>query len=274
MFFTYLFNVKMKFRNTLIVAFGLLTTWLFLTSSNVNPSNPPTGVTGAPSETTCQQSGCHGGGSYTGTVTLTGIPDSITANTSYSITLTQASNAVRGGFELTCLDGSNVKCGTLTAGSGSSVATSGGRQYARQSSVKTLSSGSVSWTFTWKSPATSSGNIAKFYFVSLAANGNGGTSGDKALTGNKTVVIKQVSPTVEPVAEDWVRVYRGGNNLSINLLQDAYGMVTVFDLSGKLVTQQVLTSDNQLDLSSWPAGICIANIQAGGKSVTKKFFTK
>lgn len=85
-----------------------------------DPNNPPTARTGAPGETTCGASGCHSGGTYTGSVTISGVPDTIVANQSYTVNLTNTSNAIRAGFELTCLDNSNAKCGTLSTGSGTS----------------------------------------------------------------------------------------------------------------------------------------------------------
>ncbi|HRI58665.1 MAG TPA: hypothetical protein PK228_03050, partial [Saprospiraceae bacterium] len=71
---------------------------LLLANTVREPNNPPTGRTGAPGETTCAASGCHTGGSYTGTVSIN-IPDTVSTNTTYTITLTNTSNAVRAGYE-------------------------------------------------------------------------------------------------------------------------------------------------------------------------------
>lgn len=84
--------------------FCLAILWFSLSSTIKDPSDPPMGNTGAPGETTCAQTGCHSGGVYTGTVALTGVPDTVTANTSYTLTLTNTSNAPRAGFQLVCLD--------------------------------------------------------------------------------------------------------------------------------------------------------------------------
>ena len=63
----------MTFKSLLSI-FGMVAIWGLLTSTLRNPNNPPLGNTGAPSETTCQKSGCHSSvGNYIGTVSLSGI---------------------------------------------------------------------------------------------------------------------------------------------------------------------------------------------------------
>ncbi len=256
------------------VAMVLFVVWNILTGSMRNPNNPPTGRTGAPGETTCGAAGCHSGGSFTGTVAITGVPDTIVANQSYPVTLTQTSNATRGGFELTCLDSTlNAKCGTLTAGSGTSVATSGGRQYVRQSSPKNLSGGSVSWSFSWKAPASITGNKATFYFVSLAANGNGGTSGDKVLIATKHIVMQPTVAAHEPDNSDLAKLYPGlvHDVLHIDLAQASGGRLAIFDMQGKEVMYSDLAQNNQLDVSHLKKGVHIAQIEIDGKLLVKKF---
>ncbi len=262
----------MKIKS-LTVALALFATWNMLTGSMRDPNNPPAGRTGAPGETTCAASGCHSGGTYTGTVAISGIPDTITANQSYTITLTHTSNAVRAGFELTCLDNANAKCGTLTAGTGTSLATSGGRQYVRQSAPKTLSNGSTSWTFTWKAPASISGNQATFYFASLAANGNGKNTGDNPLLGTKNIVLLPTVAAHEPDNAGLANVYPVAANdvLNIDLLQGSKGRLNVFDMQGKMEMQVDLVQNNQLNISQLEKGLYIAQIAIDGKTVVKKF---
>lgn len=262
----------MKIKS-LTVAAVLFAAWNMLTGSVRDPNNPPAGRTGAPGETTCAASGCHSGGTYTGTVSISGIPDTITANQSYVITLTHASNAVRAGFELTCLDNANVKCGTLTAGTGTSVATSGGRQYVRQSAPKTLSNGSTSWSFTWKAPASISGNQATFYFASLAANGNGNKTGDNPLLASRAVVLLPTVAAHEPDNAGLAGVYPAvaTDVLNVELLHGEKGRLSVFDMQGKVVLQSDLVQINRLDISRLDKGLHIAQITVAGRTVVKKF---
>ncbi|HND89426.1 MAG TPA: hypothetical protein PK971_13920, partial [Saprospiraceae bacterium] len=87
----------MSFRTT-IACLSLFGLWLLLINSQTDPNNPPTARTGAPGETTCQASGCHSGGAFTGTVTISGVPDTAVYGQTYTITLTNASNCTRAGF--------------------------------------------------------------------------------------------------------------------------------------------------------------------------------
>jgi hypothetical protein len=138
----------------LATAFISLSLWSLFTSLRRDPGNPPISTSGAPAENNC--GACHTGGNYTGKVEIDGIPTTVTPNKAYTITLTNTSNAVRSGFQVTCIDGSDAKCGTFTNGTGTSIANSNllNRQYIRQSAFKTLTNGSTSWTFTWTAPAT------------------------------------------------------------------------------------------------------------------------
>lgn len=251
--------------------------WFMLTNYR-DPNNPPVSRTGAPSETTCGASGCHSGGNYTGTVTLSGIPDTVIPSQTYTVTLTNTSNAVRSGFELTCLDNGNAYSGTLTNGTGTSIGTNAslGRKYIRQSTPKNLSNGSVSWTFTWKAPASASGNLCKFYFVSLCANGNGNNSGDKVLTGTKNVVMKTTSATHEApeAAKAWLdfNAPLGAKVLNVNLLNAEKGQMYVYDLQGRRAMQVALSAQNQISTLDLPAGIYLAQVAIEGHATTIKFY--
>lgn len=262
----------MKFK-TLFTALLLFTAWQTLTSSLRDPNNPPTAKTGAPGETTCAQSGCHNGGSYTGSVSVTGIPDTVLPNNIYTLTITNASNAVRAGFQCTCLDAANTRCGTLTAGTGCSIGSSNGRQYVRQSSPKTLSNGSISWNFNWKAPATLASSDVTFYFVSLAANGNGQSTGDNVLLGTKKVVFNQaVTATYESAMASQVRLYPSPakDAVQLDLPKGETGALRLFDAQGNMVLQNLVSDNNQLNVSHLPRGLYIAKIELKDGLATKR----
>lgn len=260
----------MRIPSTLVIT-ALTATWLLSTS--LDPSNPPTGKTGAPGETTCAQSSCHSGGTFTGTVNISGIPDTVVANQSYTLTLTNTSNASKAGFQLTCLTSANAKCGALTAGSGVNVATGSSRQYARQSTPKTLSGGSTSWTFTWKAPATLAVDSFKFYFVTLCANGNGNRTGDNVLLNSKSVHFKTLtSAASDPVADRMVSLYPNPARdfVRVTLTEAASGEVTLFDANGRQVLHSALDAETQLNVSSLPVGIYTAQIHFGERTALKR----
>lgn len=252
----------------------LLGCW-FLLANYRDPNNPPVARTGAPGETTCGASGCHSGGAYTGTVAISGIPDTVTANQSYTVTLSNTSNAVRSGFQLTCLDGANAYSGTLTNGTGTSIGTSNstGRKYIRQSSPKTLSGGSTSWTFTWKAPASAANNKCTFYFVSLCANGNGNSNGDNVLTENKSVVLRAVSAADEPgqISASWIDFDARPTQLNIRLLESVSGQMDIYDLQGRLISTSQLISDNVVPIEILTPGIYIARVQSSGRIFAARF---
>lgn len=273
LFFT-IINATMKFR---ITVFGFLSmAFVVLFSFNkINPNNPPAGRTGAPGETTCQASGCHSDGNFTGTLELSGLPDTVVANQSYTLTMTNTSDAVKAGFQLTVLNGGNMKVGTLTAGSGCSLANSGGRQYVRQSSPHTLANGSTSWTFTWKAPAQVTDDSIHFYFASLCANGNGQKTGDNALNSSKSVVLPTFVSAVNDDSQDFeLHFYPNPTTDFITIEIPGSGSVKILNENGKAVLQSEVVNSKKLDISNLPSGIYFSNIVLKGKSQTKVFVKK
>jgi hypothetical protein len=276
-FLTFLTLKKFLFTRMRLNTFSVITAlgivFTLFTSSMKNPNNPPAGNTGAPGETTCAKSGCHSGGGYTGTVTLTGIPDTALLGQSYPITVHNTSNAVRAGFQMTCLDSINTKCGAISTATGISVTSFNSRQYARQSQPKNLSGGTTSWTFNWTAPATCSGNKATFYFVSLCANGNGQNSGDNVLISMKPIVLTQTSPTTEPLASGDVKVFPTAVSdiLNVDLVRDMKGTLFLYSSAGKLVLEKALMTTNTLDVSGLKVGTYVVKIQTAAGAITKKF---
>ena len=261
---------------TTIAALCLTALWLTLSSTIIYPNDPPTGSTGAPGETTCQQSGCHSGGAYTGTVAISGVPDTVVANTTYTITLTNTSTAVRAGFQLVCLDATGAQCGTLTAGTGTAIATSGTKQYVSQSTPKIMSAGSAAWTFTWKAPATFTAlnNPITFYFATLAANGDGGSSGDNVLKASKAVRFKATTSSKEIQNTLVVNLFPNPTKdvLNIDLADTQNAQLTLVDMYGKVLLIKTLTEKtNKINIAHLSKGLYNAQIQVGEKSISKKF---
>ena len=259
-------------HNRLLVLPLLAALWAALA---FNPSNPPLSRTGAPGEETCGIAGCHNGGTFTGSIALTGIPDTVTPDQSYTATLTFTSNAVAAGFQMTALDGANVKSGALTAGSGTNVATNNqnARQYVRQSAKKNLSGGATSWSFTWKAPSMASGNKSTFYYAALGANNNGNDNGDKVFTGNKTVTLKTTVGTAEELAGK-IKLYPtlATSLLNLDLGDLDAAAVQIMDAQGKLIRQQNIQSrQSQIDVNALTNGHYFLHIQHEGQTAVKRF---
>ena len=165
---------------------------LFFSSSN----NPPNGRTGAPGDGLC--SDCHGGGSYQGNVQLTGLPTTVDANTTYTLTLTTTATSgspVRSGFQVVALDENNQNIGDLivvNAGETGTNTAGSGREYMEHRGAKNFSGNTVSWNFEWEAPNGPNGEQITFYFASLLANGSG--------SGNDNTVNSQFNTTLSGAA--------------------------------------------------------------------------
>jgi PKD repeat protein len=182
--------MKIRFTNSKIIRvfFLLSLTAISYRAITYSSSAPPAALTGAPSDGYCTS--CHSGsvissGSNWANISLTtNIPTGgYTPGTTYTITysLTQ-SGITRYGFEATVLSSSNAMAGSLTAGSGSTLQTSGSRTYISHNSSGTLFSGGTgSWTFSWTAPSTGVGTVT-FYTTMNAANNNGSETGDQIYT--------------------------------------------------------------------------------------------
>lgn len=150
-------------------------------------ANPPNGHTGGPGEDLC--SDCHSlnGGTQNGNISVTGMPASITPNTAYVLTMTSSNPngvAALAGFQLTILNSNNTIAGTITGPSaGSTVQTSGGRQYWEHNPAQPYpGSNVVTWTATWTSPTMPANTTISYYAAGNIANGNGSSSGDLIVT--------------------------------------------------------------------------------------------
>lgn len=262
--------MKLQTIGSLLAVVGIA-----IASSNfkLNPSNPPLQRTGAPGETTCQASGCHSGGTYKGTVTLSGLPDTVETGATYNLKLyTKSTGAVRNGFQMTCLTSTKVACGTFINGSGTNIATASLKQYIRQANYKKFAGDTSVWTMKWTAPAVKN-DSSFFYFSSLLANGNGGDSGDNCLAGKKKIYFKKTSTSAVETIENTqlvsIRNTVVRESLQIQLTENA-GEVNIFDLQGQLLLNQQLSTDNQVDVSNLPQGALLVVVKVGNKSFSKR----
>lgn len=240
---------------TIAVA-GVLPLVLVFTTSMKDPKNPPTGQTGAPSETTCSTaSGCHSGGNYTGTVALTGLPASLVPGTTYDLTLTLTSPCSKTGFEMTVLDKNLSKCGDLIAGANNNLKVAGNRQYIRQSNANTMSGGKSSYSFKWKAPAVIAQDTAIFYYVMLQANGNGNTSGDNVAKG-VTKVAMPVSSGTRNTEQIPLRLYPNPvqQYLNIDLPEGKSYVVSLINSDGKVLQTFSANGHKVVDVGALASG--------------------
>ena len=199
--------------------------------NGVTSSAGKSGKSGAPGENTCIQ--CHSTNALndpTGSITVNvaGVTNGqYTAGQTYQVSVTIAKTGQSlFGFSAVALDASGQNAGTLTAGADShtemSSASGTNRNYVTHNANGGLASNQKTFTFSWTAPTSGSVN---FYFTGLAANNNGGTTGDfvysstltlaPATMGGGVVVINEVDCDQSgPDSQEFVELY-GTPNMSL-----------------------------------------------------------
>lgn len=178
------------------------------------PSNAAHAFSGGPFTTVRQDragspisngacSACHGGGSFNASVTLSvfdGLNQPATTYTAgdmYTVSV-RVSGAGAGayGMQMVGLDASNAQAGSLSSPSSSATVTTStaGIDYFEHSSPVVPGMGDVAVGFetTW-TPGQATG-IVTFYASGLAANFNGGTSGDEVATATLSLPAAPAAP--------------------------------------------------------------------------------
>ncbi len=262
-------------KKSIYILFLGAAAWYMLTSTTIiDPDNPPVGRTGAPSEQTCASSDCHDSpnAALTGTIDITGVPVDVEPGKTYQITVKNTSTVGKAtGFELTCLDANNAKCGTFTAATGVSIGTQSGRDYPRNSKKTQYVSGAASWTFPWTAPLALGNNKITFYYSAVVGNGDGKEHKDNVVSGNKSVNLKKTA-TIDAVLDAAVTIFpnpiKETMNIRLNGLNEAEAYL--FDTNGRQVKKMYLFSDNQINVSELAKGNYLLQIKANDKQTIKK----
>jgi hypothetical protein len=173
-------NLNSKQKIQLVVVFLFLPIMAY-----ASQFGPDFGYTGAPNDNgNC--TACHVGnaGSGSGSVSITGIPNAYTPGQTYPLTvMVQQSGRQKFGFQLTTIDASNNRAGTLIPLSAETQLNpalgQGNRQYIEHTSQGLLPNASNSrfWQIQWTAPATDIGAV-RFFVAGNAANGDGLSTGD------------------------------------------------------------------------------------------------
>jgi len=150
-----------------------------------NSSGPPAGFTRAPGELFCAD--CHTvPAQSSGTLSLS-VPPNYTPGQTYNITVTHATadqTRIRWGFELTALDATDQKAGTLTPLNSLTQVVNNQGSFPSRQYIEHTSAGSffgqlngAFWTFQWTAPSQNVGAVT-FYVAGNQANGDGSSAGD------------------------------------------------------------------------------------------------
>jgi hypothetical protein len=174
---------------------------------------------------TCSQSGCHRGGNYNPTTTLTLLSGTTpvtqyVAGTAYtlSIKIAAASGTPKYAFNAMCATtayNTNInKWGTMPTGTRNTSA--GGRNYVEQSSARSATGTSPTSYYTvnipWTAPVVNTGSVT-FYAEGMAVNGTGGTSGDSPAP-PISMTITETFPL--PVKFSSITAQKAGNAVNVN----------------------------------------------------------
>lgn len=186
------------YRWLLVVILLLAGFATFLVSNSIlNPtvgafsSGPPPGYSRAPGEEPEACAECHlsSGNPGSGQISITA-PATYVPGQTYQITVTHTNadpTRQRWGFQLTVLDPSDERAGSLQNTSALTQIITGGPGGNRQYIEHNIGSngdgtfngqqGGASWTFNWMAPSTDVG-VVTFYAAGNQANGDGNSSGD------------------------------------------------------------------------------------------------
>lgn len=208
-----------------LLSLGCMVTYLTMTSSN-------SGQMGV-AATGC--GGCHGSQNNATTITVTGIPNTgYVAGTSYPITLTVANagaTLTHGGFDLNFSGGtiSNAPAQTMVMGT-----------ELHHTAKKAMTGGSVSWSFNWTAPNSSTVTLN---VSGNAVNNNNNDSGDQW---NKvTLNYNLATPTsVNNVVETPISVYPNPATETIKVTASNAKSFRAISLTGSALNLDVMNSGN------------------------------
>jgi hypothetical protein len=161
-----------------------------------SPDGAPSGVANDPSSGSANCTNCHSGTATIPATSVANITTNIpsggyTPGATYTVTATiNYAGRTRFGFEVSPQNALGTKLGTLINTS-SQTKLVGSSKYVTQNQAGNLGTGTKSWSFNWVAPAAGTGTVT-FYGALMAANNNGGTSGD--LTYKVQTSVNEASP--------------------------------------------------------------------------------
>jgi len=275
-----------KFMKVVYTTVFAVTAIIAIMSFELLSPNGKVGYSGSPGEGNCTS--CHSGtvNSGTATVAITAEPTLTTGyvpgqvyTVSITISNSPSPNNKRFGLDAEVLLSSGANAGTITLTNMNMMKMQTNKVGSNtRNNVTHTGSGNVgptnqTFSFNWTAPATGSGT-ATFYASVMAANNDGGTSGDKVYTVNLAVPEQSVGVT-ESNLSNALAIFPNPSNGIFQITTgtseiSANSSYEIYNSTGKLVCQSQLSNTNtSIDLNNQPAGIYYvkvingANIQSG-----------
>jgi hypothetical protein len=243
--------------------------------ASTNAFSPPTGMTGAPGESTCTS--CHSGNSLNGgpgSVTILGLPSAYVPGTMYplQVKVTDGTKS-RYGFEMVALNNSNQQAGTfaLVSTTNSALLTSGGKSYAMHRNATNNSQ----WTINWTAPATNVGAV-KLYVAGNAANNNNNDTGDNIYSASFTLNPASATGFADAQTNS-VTVFPNPASEKLNLkFPEDIRSFKIVDLTGREIHTGSATNaiGNQVDVSKFPNGTYFLHMEQEKTSQIKRFIVQ
>ncbi len=188
-----LYIMKKFFSKKSNIGFTIFAAIVLFAFSGQHPTTSTGGYTGAPNDSACTQ--CHSpGGSLEGTVEISGLPASVTPNSTYPLTVTitnTSGSATRAGFQMVSLKANLANGGTFTtpaAETSAVVKTAGGKSYIGHEPAKNFAANVVTYMAEWTAPASATGDLT-VYAGAIIANGANGNSNDKFVATSVSTVL-------------------------------------------------------------------------------------
>ena len=238
---------------------------LFMSNKNGRAKVGGEGNTGAPGDKSYFCSDCHKDNTYSITLELTIADTNGVAVTSYfpgqtyQITLKIKPDGMTVpavyGFQMIGLeDKTNTPLnGFLNPVAGTQLTVLKNRQYAEHSKP----SASNIFLINWKAPATNLGDVT-FYTAMVAANNNGGNTGDKAI--KTKITIPSATSSTDNLVESVVSFYPNPLYQQLNI-SGSFSRIPVqvrmTDLQGKA---HLFDYKPALDVSNWAAGVYVVQV--------------
>lgn len=185
---------KRKIQAAIVVLFASVIAY-------ASADGPEPGYTNAPGDlgncTACHDH--HSANQGPGSVRINGLPSVYEPGNTYNFSVTTAqAGRVRFGFQLTCIDTSLKRAGTLASLDGNTQVLfetgPGNRQYIEHTNPGSLApfAGSRTWQLRWTAPSTDVGTVV-FYFAGNATNNSGVQDDDDYIYTNSAFVDSPAS---------------------------------------------------------------------------------
>lgn len=183
--------MKRYFKTCIVII--MLLTILSSFSALMYSSQPPNGKTGA-TGVYCTQ--CHSTNSLNtggGNVSVIGLPENYTAGVSYNFSIKivhGVADRKRWGFEITAINNNGDVVGTFSSANPNASLIGSSKELGHLNAVITPLQQSFTYNnLTWTAPINPAvgDETVTFYFSSIAANGNGSSSGDFVYASTKII---------------------------------------------------------------------------------------